>query len=100
MKRELNEPTEFQNASRAIELVIEEYGRATNMNGPFASAHEGYAVILEELDELWEEVKKNPAKRDPEKMLKEAVQVAAMGLRFVVDVCLIESVASEEVQAG
>lgn len=52
---------------------------------PFASAHEGYAVLQEEVEELWEEVKK----REPDKvrMRAEAIQVAAMALRFVMDVC-------------
>ena len=53
------------------------------------SAHEGYAVLLEEVDELWDEVKKNPSKyahRDKD-MRKEAIQIAAMAIRFVLDVC-------------
>ena len=57
-------------------------------HGPMHSAHEGYAVILEELDELWEEVKKKP--RSPENlaaMRSEVVQVAAMAIAFVVEVC-------------
>jgi hypothetical protein len=53
---------------------------------PFRSAHEGYAILLEEMDELKAEVWKNPAKRDPVKLRAEAVQVAAMALRFLVDV--------------
>lgn len=52
-----------------------------NMN----SAHEGYAVILEELDELWEEVKSQ--KQDKARMREEAIQVAAMAARFVEDLC-------------
>ena len=34
--------------------VQEELARAQELHEPFNSAHEGYAVILEELDELWE----------------------------------------------
>lgn len=74
-------------AERAIELIVQEYGRATATNGQFHSAHEGYAVILEELDELWEEVRLKRALRDPARMRKEAMQVSAMGLRFMVDLC-------------
>lgn len=51
------------------------------------SAHEGFAVLAEELDELWAHVKTNQKKRDLPAMRKEAVQVAAMALRFVADVC-------------
>lgn len=72
---------------KALKLVSEEFGRAINKNSPFNSAHEGYAVIKEELDELWEEVRKKRGDRDKEKLLKEAIQVSAMGLRFAVDVC-------------
>ena len=68
----------------AIEKIIEEYGRAANKFGSFASTHEGYAVLLEEVDELWDEVKCNGSK---ENLRREAVQVAAMGLRFLVDCC-------------
>jgi len=67
-----------------IKEIIQEYKRATEKFGSFASTHEGYAIILEELDELWDEIKKNS---DRETMRKEAVQVAAMGFRFIVDCC-------------
>lgn len=54
------------------------------------SAHEGYAVILEELDELWLVVQK-AQKMHPDAakvaMAKEAKQVAAMAMRFLIDVC-------------
>lgn len=51
------------------------------------SAHEGYGVLLEEVDELWDHVKTNQKKRDLVAMKKEAVQVAAMAIRFAVEVC-------------
>lgn len=50
---------------------------------PFNSAHEGYAVLLEEVDELWAHVKKNQKKRDLDAMRAEAIQVAAMACKFV-----------------
>jgi hypothetical protein len=48
---------------------------------PFRSSHEGYAVILEEMDELWEDIK---AGRYQQAQL-EAKQVAAMAVRFMMD---------------
>lgn len=51
----------------------------------FNSPHEGYSILLEEVDELWEEVKIKQGKRDPEKLEKEAIQVAAMAIRFILD---------------
>jgi len=71
-----------------VNLVMNEYKRATILNGPFHSAHEGYAVILEELEELKAEVFKKASDRNFENMTKEAVHLAAMGIRFIIDVCL------------
>lgn len=69
----------------AIADVIEEYYAACQEHPPMHSAHEGWAVIKEELDELWEEVrKKNPSR---ELQYKEAKQVAATAIRFMIDVC-------------
>ena len=47
----------------------------------FNSAHEGKAVIEEEMDELWQEVKHGEMRQARE----EAIQVAAMAVRFVSD---------------
>jgi hypothetical protein len=73
-----------------LETIWEEYQRACNPHGPFASAHEGLAVIEEEFLELrgavfW--LRKHQS--DAEWLVqveKEAVQLAAMALRFLVDV--------------
>lgn len=39
-------------------LVDEELARANEIYPPFRSAHEGYAVILEEVQEMMEEIEK------------------------------------------
>lgn len=70
-----------------IENLMLEYIYAVEEHGPFNSSHEGYAIMLEEMDELWDEIKKKKEKRDKENMKKEALQIAAMGLRFAYDVC-------------
>ena len=49
----------------------------------FHSPHEGWAVLHEEMCELWDAVKRHDHVR--ERMCAEAIQVAAMALRFVVD---------------
>lgn len=68
-----------------------ELGRAREQHPAFLSAHEGYAVLLEELDELWDEVKSGGKGMTPdehrERMRGEALQVAAMAVKFVMDVC-------------
>lgn len=66
-----------------LEDVLAELSDAQESFAEFNSAHEGYAVLLEEVDELWDEVKKSPRNRDPGALRKEAVQVAAMALRFL-----------------
>lgn len=67
--------------------VHEELDRATRKFPPMNSAHEGYAILWEEVGELWQEVMKNPLKRNKAKMRNEAIQVAAMAIRFIEDVC-------------
>lgn len=71
-------------ATIALEAA-RELDRAMALHGPMHSAHEGYAVMLEEMDELWAEIKK----REPDKvaMRAEAIQIAAMAMRFVIEVC-------------
>ncbi len=54
---------------------------------PQSSNHEGYAVVLEELDEAWEEIKWNNSMH----ARKEMIQVAAMAIRFIADLDLRES---------
>jgi len=72
--------------------VVAELRRATEKFGPFASTHEGYAVIKEELDELWDAVRKN----DLQAAIDEAKQLAAMGIRFVYDVQAILLMRADE----
>lgn len=72
-----------------LDIILEvarELDRATNLHGKMASAHEGYSVILEELDELKEEIWKKREQRSITRMRKEAIQVSAMGARFCLDI--------------
>ena len=41
----------------ALNLIRAEYNRARAKHAPMNSAHEGYAVLKEEVDELWDDVK-------------------------------------------
>lgn len=69
----------------ALRSTFIEMLKARHQYPPFHSYHEGYAIIKEELEELWTEIKKKPSTRDKEKLRKEAIQTAAMSLRFLVD---------------
>lgn len=70
-----------------IDAICREVGNellvATERFPPFNSPHEGYAVILEELDELWERVKANEG-RGPQAH-SEAKQLAAMAMRYMLE---------------
>jgi NTP pyrophosphatase (non-canonical NTP hydrolase) len=82
-----NDLSPEQNAFRLADEVMAELNSAMQNWPEFNSAHEGYAVLAEEVDELWEHVKTNQKRRDLAKMRKEAVQVAAMAMRFALEVC-------------
>lgn len=70
-----------------LDAIGNEVERASAAWPPHNSAHEGYAVLLEEVDELKAHVWTNQKRRDLDAMRKEAIQVAAMAVRFVLDVC-------------
>lgn len=75
--------------------VLDELACATAKFAPMHSAHEGYAVILEELDELKAEVFKSPMHRDPDRIRDEAIQVAAMAIRFLADIVGVPTVPAQ-----
>lgn len=79
---------ETEAIKKAARLAYEEAIDAAKTYHEFNSAHEGYAVILEELDELKAEVFKKPNHINEKALQKEALQVAAMGIRFAADICL------------
>ena len=83
----------------AFTAVLNELNVATQLHGPFNSAHEGYAVIKEELDELWDEIKLKRSERNPVNLREEAVQVAAMAIRFLVDIAEDEDI-NEDLSSG
>ena len=80
--------TSLKDALRYASASVEaqhEVLRARAKHAPMRGPHEGYAVLLEEVEELWAEVKAKTF--DKAKARKEALQVAAMALAFVVEVC-------------
>lgn len=72
------------------DLVKQELSTARQVHYPIRSLHEGFAVLLEEVDELWQEIKKKYSRFNREHVLEEAVQVGAMAQRLAEDCSLLE----------
>lgn len=85
----ITDTTSLIELERRIDAVLAEVKhelfRAMAKHAPMHSAHEGFSIIAEELDELWEHVKADSATTIDGR--EEALQVAAMGMRFALDVC-------------
>ena len=73
----------YQILTGIYEEIDDELHKARAKFDPFNSAHEGYAVLLEEVDELWHEIKHGTKERQR----SEAVQIAAMAIRLLQDCC-------------
>lgn len=72
-----------------IDELNAEFDRATTKFPPLNSAHEGHGVIAEEWYELCNEIYKKQS--DPSRsagMREEAIQIAAMAIRFLHDLKL------------
>ena len=85
-----------QPETTAVRDVVAELAKARAKFGAMTSAHEGIAIIEEEFIELRNEVFWGPTDgsdapghvaRRVAMMRAEAVQLAAMALRFIEDVC-------------
>lgn len=70
--------------STAIAAIRAELQRANEKFAMFKTQEEGWAVILEEIDELWEHVRKNTGRTLP--AAAEAVQIGAMAAKMMMSV--------------
>jgi len=70
-----------------LKQVENEFEIASSLYSKFHSNHEGYAVIKEEVDELWDEIKKSKDTKGNKKMKSELIQIAAMAIRFIDNLC-------------
>lgn len=83
----IGDPRSFQElihdrrAREILEEVAHELARARRKFGPIASHHEGNSVLREELQEVEKEVFADRGSA----ACKEAIQLAAMAVRFVLD---------------
>lgn len=65
--------------------MVKELDSAMDEHGPFPSGFHGYAVIKEELEELWKAIKdKNATLED---VRHEAIQIGSSAMRFILDLC-------------
>jgi len=65
----------------ALAMIHEEIGRSYSLHGcPRWGRHEAYAIIKEELDEVWEAIR---ADAPFEEVMKELIQTAAMCVRYI-----------------
>ena len=70
-----------------INIVLKERKNALRKFNEFNSTHEGYAVILEEMDELWDLIKRQRqlgVEQFARGVTEEAKQVAAMAIQFII----------------
>ena len=83
----LNVEDDFRitNIGRTIKTIIAEYNSTIIKNDPFNSTYEGWALIKEKVDGLWEEIRKDEAGYSKEVVMKVAAQIGAMAMRFMVD---------------
>ena len=71
----------------SLNAIETEYYRAIKLYSNFHSNHEGYAVIKEEIDELWDAIKKTKSTVGNEKIRDELIQIGAMVVRYLNDLC-------------
>lgn len=72
------------------QMMDRELERMKSKNYSVHGYHEAFGLILEELDEFWEEVRKKSNKRDPQNCLKELSQIAALAERSAIDLGLLD----------
>lgn len=72
-------------------LVQDEALQVRRRRAPFISLHEGYAVLLEEVDELWDQVRSKEELRVNARTLEELVQIAQVAQRIAEDLGLVET---------
>ena len=81
-----DEQLDRERMAEAAKHALEEAKQGRAHWNALNSAHEAYAVLAEEVEELWDHVKVKQLNRDLKAMRHEAIQVAAMAIRFAAEV--------------
>lgn len=67
-------------------LITQALAEARKHGDTYASLHEGYGVLFEEVDELFDEIKLKAANRSAGRLIKESSQVAAVAMKIILTV--------------
>ena len=67
----------------ACRVISETYKNKAAKHPRYCSPHHAYGIILEELDELFDEVKKKPDRRSYDAMIDESADIAAAALKMI-----------------
>ena len=73
--------------NKALKHIETEFIRASDLYPNFHSNHEAYAVIKEEVDELWDEIKRSKELKGNNNIAKELIQIGAMVVRYLDNIC-------------
>ncbi len=73
---------------KSLELIESEYIRASGLYPDFHSNHEAYAVIKEEVDELWDAIKKEKNVKGNDQIRHELIQIGAMVVKYLDNLCV------------
>jgi NTP pyrophosphatase (non-canonical NTP hydrolase) len=83
-KEHMSYPIYVPNITAEVaEDIDDEINRANRHGSAFSSLHEAYAIILEELDEVWDITKQKKKKRNALELRQELIQVAAMAIKAI-----------------
>jgi hypothetical protein len=94
------DPKLYMRIDMVLEEIKVELVKSMTKHAAMHSPHEGSSVIREEFEELWEHVMADTGRTREAR--KEALQVAAMGVRYALDLCsaAVEGVGDEETGHG
>jgi hypothetical protein len=92
-EEQINEMIDFRITSigKAIRLIIPEYNQIIFKNPPLHNVYEGWAMLEQGLEQLWNEVKKDKNIRSVELMRKESILIGVTAMRFIIDLCMEEN---------
>jgi hypothetical protein len=71
--------------SVAVKEVLDLLSKELEERRSMLTMHDAYAKVLEELDELWDEIKLPANKRSLKAIRSEASQVAVRAIRLMID---------------